>query len=54
MKLENMVNWSYTTIASNLTLHKGINTIYIKSTDVNTTYRLPNIDAFAIQVLETK
>ncbi len=50
----NMTNWGWATIATDLTLHKGLNTITIHSLNVNSSMRLPNIDAFAVTINSVK
>ena len=50
----NMTNWNWATIATDLTLHKGLNTITLHSLNVDSNKRLPNIDAFAITVNSVK
>ena len=49
-----MTNWGWAIIATDLTLHKGLNTITIHSLNVNSSMRLPNIDAFAVTINSVK
>lgn len=45
-----MTDWNTTTIASNVTLIKGLNTIEFTSYGASSTVRVPNIDYFSIVV----